>query len=122
MVPAKRPPLTPFVPEKPVSPISRTVLAAGLIALGLTGPAFADMRYLGASGPVVLPTDEATGRPVPDDSRAIPIPSVMNGGGFGLTGTDYFSDSRSEGRLDGSTGPREYVLRPARIGPQDFRR
>lgn len=105
-----------------MSPISRTVLAAGLVALGLTGPAFAEMHYLGASGPVVLPTDDATGRPIPDDPRAIPIPSVMNGGGFGLTGTDYFSDSHSEGRLDGSTGPRDYVLNPARIGPPGFRR
>jgi hypothetical protein len=106
----------------PVPLTSRTFLAAGLLALGLTGPALAEMHYLAGDGPVVLPTDEATGRPFPDDPRAIPIPSVMNGGGFGLTGTDYFSDSRTEGRLDGSTRRREYVLNPARIGPQDFRR
>jgi hypothetical protein len=115
-------PSIPSAPELPVSPISRTALAAGLVALGLTGPALAEMHYLGASGPVVLPTDDATGRPLPDDPRAIPVPSVMNGGGFGLTGTDYFTDSRSEGRLDGSTRQREFVLNPARIGPQDFRR
>lgn len=105
-----------------MSPISRTALTAGLVCLGLTGPACAEMHYLGASGPIVLPTDDATGRPLPDDPRAIPVPSVMNGGGFGLTGTDYFSDSRSEGRLDGSAGPRAFVLNPARIGPPGFRR
>lgn len=102
--------------------ILRTVLAAGLVGFALTGQAFAEVRYLAADGPVVLPTDLGTGRPLPDDPRAIPVPSVMNGGGFGFTGTEYYSVSRSEGRLDGSTRPREYVLNPARIGPQDYRR
>ncbi|KQO71791.1 hypothetical protein ASG60_15585 [Methylobacterium sp. Leaf469] len=106
----------------PVSLTSRTILAAGLVGLGLTASAVAETRYHAADGPVVLPTDFATGRPFPDDPRAIPVPSVMNGGGFGFTGTEYFSDSHSEGRLDGSTRPREYVLNPARIGPQDYRR
>lgn len=100
----------------------RTVLATGLIGLCLTGTATAQTRYLGADGPVVLPTDLGTGRPIPDDPRAIPIPQVMNGGGFGLTGTDYFSDGITEGPLNKPHRPREFVLAPARIGPPDFRR
>nr|WP_246733105.1 hypothetical protein [Methylobacterium sp. BTF04] len=100
----------------------RIVLAAGLLGLGLTGSATAQMHYLGADGPVVLPTDLGTGRPIPDVARAIPVPSVMNGGGFGLTGTDYFSDGINEGPLNARHRPREFVLAPARIGPPDFRR
>ncbi|KQP73733.1 MULTISPECIES: hypothetical protein [unclassified Methylobacterium] len=98
----------------------RTVLAAGLIALGLPGAASAQMRYLGADGPIVLPTSPSSGRPVPDVPNAIPVPQVMNGGGFGLTGTDYFSDGLSEGPLNRKHRPREFVLAPARIGPADY--
>lgn len=98
----------------------RTVLAAGLIGLGLTAAATAQTRYLGADGPVVLPTDPNYGRPIPDDPRAIPVPHVMNGGGFGLTGTDYFSDGITEGPLNKPHRPREFVLAPARIGPPDY--
>ncbi|MCJ2037208.1 hypothetical protein [Methylobacterium sp. J-068] len=100
----------------------RTLLATGLIGLGLTSVAGAQTLYLGANGPVVLPTSPSTGRPVPDDPRAVPVPSVMNGGGFGLTGTDYYSDGISEGPLNKRHQPQSYVLAPARIGPQDYRR
>ncbi|GJD71906.1 hypothetical protein [Methylobacterium goesingense] len=98
----------------------RTLLATGLIGLGLTCAASAQTLFLGANGPVVLPTSPYSGRPVPDDPRAVPVPHVMNGGGFGLTGTDYYSDSLTEGPLNKRRRPREFVLAPARIGPQDF--
>lgn len=98
----------------------RTVLATGLIGLGLTCAASAQTLFLGANGPVVLPTSPYSGRPVPDDPRAVPVPHVMNGGGFGLTGTDYYSDSITEGPLNKRHRPREFVLAPARIGPQDY--
>jgi len=100
----------------------RTVLATGLIGLGLVSGAGAQTLFLGAHGPIVLPTSPSTGRPIPDDPRAVPVPQVMNGGGFGLTGTDYYSDSITEGPLNKRHRPREFVLAPARIGPQDFQR
>ena len=102
--------------------IMRTVLATGLIGLGLTCAASAQTVYLGANGPVVLPTSPSSGRPIPDDPRAVPVPHVMNGGGFGLTGTDYYSDGISEGPLNKRHRSREFVLAPARIGPQDYER
>jgi hypothetical protein len=98
----------------------RTLLAAGLIGLGFTVGASAQTLYLGANGPVVLPTSPSSGRPIPDVPEAVPVPSVMNGGGFGLTGTDYFSDGPSEGPLNQRHRPREFVLSPARIGPPDY--
>lgn len=98
----------------------RIVLAAGLIGAGLTAGAGAQTLYLGANGPVVLPTSPSSGRPVPDDPAAVPVPHVMNGGGFGLTGTDYYSDGITEGPLNKRHRPREFVLAPARIGPQDY--
>lgn len=98
----------------------RTVLATGLIGLGLTASAGAQTLFLGANGPVVLPTSPYSGRPVPDDPRAVPVPHVMNGGGFGLTGFDYYSDSITEGPLNKRHRPREFVLAPARIGGPDY--
>jgi hypothetical protein len=98
----------------------RIALAAGLLGFGPVSTASAQMLYLGAHGPVVLPTSPSSGRPIPDDPRAVPVPHVMNGGGFGLTGTDYYSDGVTEGPLNKRHRPREFVLAPARIGPQDF--
>ncbi len=95
------------------------LVATSLIGLGLcvaTG-AVAQTTFSPAEGPYILPTDRATGRPVPDDPRAIPVPSVMNGGGFGLSGTSYFEDSPTEGPLNGRRRPHEYVLAPARVAP-----
>lgn len=100
----------------------RTFLVTGLIGLGLTSAANAQVVYHGANGPVVLPTSPSTGRPLPDDPRAIPVPSVMNGGGFGLTGYDYYTDGISEGPLNKRHQPQSFVLAPARIGPQDYQR
>ena len=97
----------------------RSLLAAGLIGLGSLG-ASAQTLYSGAQGPVVLPTSPSSGRPIPDVPGSVPVPSVMNGAGFGLTGTDYFSDGLTEGPLNQKRRPREFVLAPARIGPPDY--
>lgn len=102
---------------------SRILVAAGLVGLGLAcaTAAGAQTTYHPADGPYVLPTDRGTGRPRPDDPRAIPVPSVMNGGGFGLTGTGYYDDSPSEGPLNGRRRVNEYVLAPARVAPPGLR-
>lgn len=105
----------------------RHVLAAGLIALGLgsTGTALAQPAayvFHAPDAPTVLQTDAGghvivpAGRPdlaVPP----IPVPHVMNGGGFGLTGFDYYSDQPTEGRLGARRHPKSYVLAPAYIAP-----
>ncbi len=82
------------------------------------------LYYGGAQGPVVLPVDRDSGLPVPVENRgdlsvdrAVPVPSVMNGSGFGLTGTDYYSDGLHEGALRGRTRAREFVLAPALRAP-----
>ena len=50
----------------------------------------------------------------PDLARpAVPVASVMNGGGFGYTGFDYYHDQYSEGRLGERKRPKEYVIAPA---------
>ena len=94
-------------------------LAAAIPAMP-TETAAQQVRHLGTYGPVVLPTDPGTGLPVAspfrtdlDLDRAVPVPSVMNGSGFGLTGTDYYSDGRHEGRLRGGVQTNNYVLAPA---------
>ncbi|KQP05415.1 hypothetical protein ASF26_08200 [Methylobacterium sp. Leaf93] len=109
--------------ERPVQHLS-TFAAAGLIGLSMsvaTG-AVAQTSYTASHGPYILPTDRATGRPVPDDARAIPVPSVMNGGGFGLSGNSYFEDSPTEGPLNGRRRPHEFVLAPARVAPPAYGR
>ncbi|WP_336488600.1 hypothetical protein [Methylobacterium nigriterrae] len=104
----------------------RTALAASLLGLA-AGPAPAQpvpYYYTAPDGPTVLQTDPGTGQPVVPPFRpdlgavpAIPVPHVMNGGGFGLTGFDYYSDSLSEGRFGARRRPKEFVLAPALIGP-----
>lgn len=77
-------------------------------------------RHLGAEGPVVLSVDPDSGLPLPSPyrqdlrlDRAVPVPSVMNGSGFGLSGTDYYSDGRHEGSLRSGVRQNSYVLAPA---------
>lgn len=104
----------------------RHVLAAGLIALGLgsAGPALAQPAYVfhAPDAPTVLQTDGA-GRVIVPANRPdlavppIPVPHVMNGGGFGLTGFDYYNDQVTETRLGMRRHPKSYVLAPAYIAP-----
>ena len=103
----------------------RYVLAAGLM-LGLGGAAAAQPAayvFQAPEAPTVLQQD-VTGRLIVPPNRpdlmvpAIPVPQVMNGGGFGLTGFDYYNDQISEGRLGMRKQPKTYVLAPAYIeGP-----
>lgn len=76
-----------------------------------------------ASGPIVLQVDPDSGRfrptkpvvPGPGQRiiRAVPVPHVMNGGGYGLSGSDYYYDASSEGRLNSRHRAKEYILAPA---------
>lgn len=103
--------------------IVASVLAAALVALmpAMTTDAAAQQRRsFGAEGPVVLRVDPDSGLPLPSPYHqdpqpdyAVPVPSVMNGSGFGLSGTDYYSDGLHEGRLRGGVRQNSYVLAPA---------
>lgn len=106
----------------PLAP--RTLLALVLAGLGCAadpGAVLAQGSYdrhqaAGANGPVVLDADPGA----PDDptrARAVPVPSVMNGGAFGLTGSNYYNDSVTEGRFGARRLVNEYVLNPGRIAP-----
>jgi hypothetical protein len=54
----------------------------------------------------------------PDLQRpAVPVAQVMNGGGFGYSGFDYYNDQYSEGHLGQRRRPKEYVIAPAYIPP-----
>lgn len=54
----------------------------------------------------------------PDLQRpAVPVAQVMNGGGFGYTGFDYYHDQYSEGRLGQHKRPKVYVIAPAYVRP-----
>lgn len=87
----------------------------------MSGEASAQQRLgLGADGPVVLRVDPDSGLPQPSPyrqdlqiDRAVPVPSVMNGSGFGLSGTDYYSDGLHEGSLRGGIKRNSYILAPA---------
>ncbi|KAB1076261.1 hypothetical protein [Methylobacterium planeticum] len=105
----------------------RTVLAASLIGLGLASVSAqaqpVPYYYAAPEAPTVLQQDRDTGVLLVPPNRsdlavpAIPVPSVMNGGGFGLTGFDYYNDSLSEGRFGARRRPKEFVLAPALIAP-----
>lgn len=102
---------------------ARHVLAAGLLALGCAGPATAQpVIYYAPEAPTVLQTDRA-GRVIVPPTRPdlamppVPVPQVMNGGGFGLTGFDYYNDEFSESRFGARKHPKVFVLAPAPIDP-----
>lgn len=113
-----------------MSPVHRPILGAVLAAAamaGLSAPALAQgvpYYYAGPGGPTVLDVDPVTERPVVPPTRpdlaappAIPVPHVMNGGGFGLTGFAYYNDGPGEGRLGHGHRVPQYVLAPAYKGP-----
>ncbi|HEX8418032.1 MAG TPA: hypothetical protein VF641_10565 [Methylobacterium sp.] len=108
--------------------MSTSRLLAAIAAVVVLSPATTGqaqtLLYRGLDGPVVLDTDRGTGRPIPslrrpdlDLALAIPVPSVMNGGGFGLTGTDYYSDGATEGSFGKGRRRNEYILAPAYKNP-----
>lgn len=101
--------------------------ALGLAAQGAVAQNLQDRPFGGARGPTVYQVDPESGRfrgpPISTDGRdlraigAVPVPTVMNGGSFGLTGNDYFGDVL----IDTPRGPRResdgYVLAPAYKAP-----
>jgi hypothetical protein len=101
---------------------ARHVLAAGLLALGTLPAAAQPVIYHAPDAPTVLQTDRA-GRVLVPPTRPdlavppVPVPHVMNGGGFGLTGFDYYDDAFSEGRFGARKRPKTFVLAPAPIDP-----
>ena len=97
-------------------------LAAGLFALAGAGAAQAQSGayvFQGPDGPTVLQVDGAN-RPIVPPARpdlavpAIAVPQVMNGGGYGITGFNYYDSGLMEGRTD-PRAKRRYVLAPAWI-------
>lgn len=114
----------------PFAAHTRLLVLAAALACG-TGAALAqnlqDRPYGEARGPQVYEVDPETGRfpgpPISKDGRdlraigAVPVPTVMNGGGFGPTGNDYFGNMF----LATPQGPRRpsegYVLAPAYRAP-----
>ena len=109
-----------------MNPFLRHGLAAGLVtslfAIVGTGAAQAQSGayvFQGPDGPTVLQVDVAN-RPIVPPQRpdlavpAIAVPQVMNGGGFGITGFNYYDSGLMEGRAD-PRAKRRYVLAPAWI-------
>lgn len=109
---------------------ARLLLALTLLGLAGQGAAaqtLQDRPYGGARGPQVYEVDPESGRfrgpPISTDGQdlraigAVPVPTVMNGGGFGLTGNDYYGNML----IDTPQGPRRpsdgYVLAPAYRSP-----
>ena len=95
-------------------------LAAGFLALaGAAEAEPAPYLFQGPDGPTVLQVDAAD-RPIVPPGRpdlavpAIAVPQVMNGGGFGITGFNYYDSGLMEGRAD-PRAKRRYVLAPSWI-------
>ncbi|GAB6843770.1 hypothetical protein HNR00_003450 [Methylorubrum rhodinum] len=109
---------------------ARLALAA-LLGLTVADTALAqgvgDLLYGGGTGPQVYQVNPDTGRfagpPISKDGRdlraigAVPVPTVMNGGSFGMTGNDYYNDMK----VLTPNGPRRnsetYMLAPAYLSP-----
>lgn len=117
---------------------TRILIAAGLLALAAgQGASAADSAYSAEvyqprafvftppNGPTVLHTEGCCqfivppGRPdlaVPP----VPVAEVMNGGGFGYTGFDYYNDQFTEGWFGARRRPKEYVIAPSIIAPPRY--
>ncbi|MDP4002089.1 hypothetical protein [Methylobacterium sp. NEAU K] len=117
---------------------TKTLIAAGLLALGAgQGASAADAVYpparyqprafvfVAPNGPTVLQT-EGGYQPVVPPGRPdlavppVPVAEVMNGGGFGYTGFDYYNDQLTEGRFGAQRRPKEYVIAPSYIVPPRY--
>lgn len=115
--------------EQPVAR-ARLLLAAslfGLVAQGASAQNLQDRPYGDARGSTVYEVDPESGRfrgpPISTDGQdlraigAVPVPTVMNGGGFGPTGNDYYGNvllATPQGPRRASDG---YVLAPAYRAP-----
>ena len=114
-----------------VPTLHRSLIAAALLAMAAGGASAQSVPvpirpdgfgFVAPNDLSVLDTT-VTNQPVAPVSRpdlhqpAVPVAQVMNGGGFGYTGFDYFHDQYSEGRLGERKRPREYVVAPAYVTP-----
>ena len=111
--------------------IRALILAAALTApsLALAQGHFVDRaNQAAATGPQVYELDRGVSqfrgqrrfRPdvgEPTTSSAVPIPHVMNGGGFGLSGNDYYSAATTVDRVGGRRRPNHFEIAPAYKGP-----
>ena len=78
--------------------------------------------FTAPNGPTVLQM-EGCCQPAVTPGRAVPpvpVAEVMNGGGFGYTGFDYYNDQITEGRFGARKQPKEYVIAPAYIVPPRY--
>ncbi|MCJ2011401.1 hypothetical protein [Methylobacterium sp. J-076] len=83
----------------------------GFVFVAPDGPSVLEGTVLGPVAPASRPD---LARP------AVPVAQVMNGGGFGFTGFDYYHDQYSEGRLGERKRPKEYVIAPSwAVPPRD---
>lgn len=113
---------------------TKILIAAGLLALvagqgasasDASGP-YRPRAYVftAPDGPSVLP-GTGSGQVVVPPGRPdlagppVPVVEVMNGGGFGFTGFDYYNDQITEGRFGARKRPKEYVIAPAYVDPRD---
>lgn len=114
----------------------KPLIAVGFLALVGVQGASADPAYppgaqprsyvfVAPNGPTVLKLDGCCQVVVPANRPdlavpPIPVAEVMNGGGFGLTGFDYYNDQVSEGRFGARRRPKEYVIAPAYVVPPRY--
>ena len=80
----------------------------GFVFVPPDGPSVLDATVLGPAAPASRPD---LARP------AVPVAQVMNGGGFGYTGFEYYNDQLTEGRLGTRPRPKEYVVAPSYVVP-----
>jgi hypothetical protein len=113
-------------------------IAAGLLALvasqaaSASDLAYAPGRYRpqayvfsAPDGPTVVPAPGCCQVVVPGGRLdqglpPVPVAEVMNGGGFGFTGFDYYNDQITEGRFGARKRPKQYVIAPAFIDPPRY--
>ena len=119
-------------PRVSVSTLSRSLIAAAALGVSVAGGASAQSvpvpirpEGFGFQAPNDLSVLDTTvaNQPLAPVSRpdlqrpAVPVAQVMNGGGFGYTGFDYYNDQYSEGQLGQRKRPKEYVIAPAYVPP-----
>ncbi|GJD61663.1 hypothetical protein [Methylobacterium frigidaeris] len=108
-----------LLPLAALACLSGPALAQAPLAVRVRPPVVEPDIYnrAAASGPAVLEVAPgAVAGPLPVGRtglvaiRAVPVAAVTNGGAFGPTGFGYYSDSVSEGPLNGGRRMADYVL------------
>lgn len=116
--------------------MARTSAQTRFVLAALLGVTFADtalaqgvgdLLYGERRGPQVMEVDPDTSRfpgpPMSTDGRdlraigAVPVPTVMNGGSFGVTGNDYYNEMKVLTPLGPRRASETYMLAPAYRSP-----